>query len=68
MDFLVIPQTSNSLIDCYSSPESCTCQGTHITCTVYTPCNCNLNVPITCPKKYCDNKACTIKADIKSVP
>ena len=71
MDFLVTPKTSNLLIDCYSCycnncyGTDCDCNG-KCTCNAKS-CSCNLNVNV-CPRRYCDNKTCTIKADIANIP
>lgn len=74
MDFLVTPQTSNSLIDCYSCSPNCGCygcNGTKCDCNSYCVCKDKIGCTVdagACPSKYCTNKTCTIKADISSIP
>ena len=66
MDFLVFPQMSSSLVECYSADckLNCYCYGDY-TCNVKNTCSCNVKVPVC---THCEAKSCSVKATISSVP
>lgn len=83
MEFLVMPQTVHSLVECYSAPNDSTdcspkvcivwegeCDG--LSCSPLTICDCNAKVCVAkiCAAKggVCTTRACTIKADIMDQP
>lgn len=81
MEFLVMPQTTHSLVECYSaSGGGCNCNG-ELICTCYggscydkgDTCTCKgVHVPVCVVKNsciaLCANKSCTVKADIMNQP
>lgn len=80
MEFLVMPQTVHSLVECYSASDGDNCTRCNLECTCYgegscyergNTCTCK-GVRVCGAKNsciaLCANKSCTVKAEIMNQP